>query len=58
MATLGLNLDEQKAVDRFRGRGASRTVGGGIATVDGPARANRCAEEIGRGLTGRPGAAH
>ncbi len=34
------------AVDRFRGREASRTVDGGLATFDGPARAIRCAEEI------------
>jgi class 3 adenylate cyclase/DNA-binding CsgD family transcriptional regulator len=35
-----------QAIDRFRGREASRTVDGSLATFDGPARAIRCAEEI------------
>jgi pimeloyl-ACP methyl ester carboxylesterase/DNA-binding CsgD family transcriptional regulator len=43
-------MDE--AVARFHGREASRTVDGGIATFDGPARAVRCAEEIVRGARG------
>jgi DNA-binding CsgD family transcriptional regulator/class 3 adenylate cyclase len=41
-----------EAVARFHGREASRTVDGGIATFDGPARAIRCAEEIVRGARG------
>ncbi len=48
------------AVDRFRGRDAGRTIDGGLATFDGPARAVRCAEEIvrearGLGLQARAG---
>ena len=42
----------REAVDRFRGQEASRTVDGGLATFDGPARAIRCAEEIVRGARG------
>jgi pimeloyl-ACP methyl ester carboxylesterase/DNA-binding CsgD family transcriptional regulator len=42
----------REAVNRFRGREASRTVEGGLATFDGPARAVRCAEEIVRGARG------
>ena len=42
----------REAVGRFRGRAASRTVDGSIATFDGPARAIRCAEEIVRGARG------
>jgi DNA-binding CsgD family transcriptional regulator/class 3 adenylate cyclase len=42
----------REAVDRFRGREASRTVDGALATFDGPARAIRCAEEIVREARG------
>jgi pimeloyl-ACP methyl ester carboxylesterase/DNA-binding CsgD family transcriptional regulator len=50
----------REAVDRFRGREAIRTVDGGLALFDGPARAVRCAEEIVReaqrlGLRARAG---
>jgi class 3 adenylate cyclase/DNA-binding CsgD family transcriptional regulator len=49
-----------QAVDRFHGREAMRTVDGGLAVFDGPARAVRCAEEIvrqaqGLGLQARAG---
>jgi DNA-binding CsgD family transcriptional regulator len=48
------------AVERFCGREAMRTIAGGLATFDGPARAVRCAEEIvreaqGLGLAARAG---
>jgi pimeloyl-ACP methyl ester carboxylesterase/DNA-binding CsgD family transcriptional regulator len=42
----------REAVDRFRGREASRTVDGSLATFDGPARAIRCAEELVREARG------
>jgi DNA-binding CsgD family transcriptional regulator/class 3 adenylate cyclase len=42
----------RRAVDHFRGREAARTVDGGLALFDGPARAVRCAEEIVRGARG------
>jgi pimeloyl-ACP methyl ester carboxylesterase/DNA-binding CsgD family transcriptional regulator len=42
----------REAVGRFRGQEASRTVDGGLATFDGPARAIRCAEEIVREARG------
>jgi pimeloyl-ACP methyl ester carboxylesterase/DNA-binding CsgD family transcriptional regulator len=40
------------AVERYRGREAVRTIAGGLATFDGPARAVRCAEEIVRAAQG------
>lgn len=42
----------REAVGRFRGRVADRTLAGGVATFDGPARAVRCADEIVRGAQG------